>query len=212
MDILETITSHTAALRLPLYAVSVSATRKSDTPIILILHWHGFHRDADASGGEATGALHSVAGSAVQINQRWHDYAVIDRAMLEAAWRLGAWDVERVARPAWWRLNAPASEALAGRRAFADYSDDARQANQAVVLEAPDQQALLDLAARRGYVRWLFRPRKGGLWSQMDGDDRTLDADGGRSAPCPVSPQPDGREPRRKVVYRLGMGKNLLIH
>lgn len=140
MDILETITSHTAALRLPLYAVSLSATQKADTPIMLILHWHGFHRNEAAAG-----ALRSVAGSAMQINQRWDDYAVIDRAMLEAAWRLGAWDVERVARPAWWRLNAPVSEALACRRAFADYSD-VRQAGEAVVVEAPDQQALLELA------------------------------------------------------------------
>ncbi|APX78478.1 diguanylate cyclase [Achromobacter insolitus] len=205
MDILETITSHVAALQLPLYAVSATATQKSDTPIILILHWHGFRRDKGTAG-----ALHSVAGSALQINQRWRDYAVIDHAMLEAAWKLGAWDVERVARPGWWRLNAPVSEALACRRAFADYSD-AREANQAVVVEAPDQQALLDIAARRGYVRWLFRPRKGGLWGQMDGDDRTLDADGGRSAPCPVTLLPDGREPRRKVVYRLGRGRDFLI-
>lgn len=205
MDILETITSHIAALRLPLYAVSLSATQKADTPIMLILHWHGFHRNEAAAG-----ALRSVAGSAMQINQRWDDYAVIDRAMLEAAWRLGAWDVERVARPAWWRLNAPVSEALACRRAFADYSD-VRQAGEAVVVEAPDQQALLELAARRGYVRWLFRPRKGGLWSQTEGDDGTLDADGGRSAPCPVPLQPEGRELRRKVVYRLGRGRSFLI-
>ncbi len=206
MDILETITSHTTALQLPLYAVTLSATRKSDTPIILILHWHGFHRDETS-----TRALHSVAGSAVQINQRWHDYAVIDRAMLDAAWTLGAWDVQRVAKPGWWRLNAPVSEALACRRAFADYSD-AEHGDKAVVLEAPDQERLLDLAARRGYVRWLFRPRKGGLWNQADGDDETLDADGGRSTPCPVPLRPEGRDLSCKVVYRLGRGGNLLIH
>ncbi|MVW77716.1 diguanylate cyclase [Bordetella sp. 02P26C-1] len=205
MDILETITAHTAALRLPLFAVTVSATRKTDTPLMLVMHWHGFRADPDVSG-----ALLSVAGSAVQVNQRWDSYAAIDRAMLDAGWRLGAWEVERIARPAWWRLNAPDSEALACRRAFADYSDT-DYADEAMVVEAPDHQALLDLAARRGYVRWLFRPRKGGVWSQIDGDDGTLDADGGRSMPCPVAPQPDGRELRRRVIYRLGHARQLLI-
>jgi hypothetical protein len=205
MDILETITTHAMALRLPLYAVTVSATRKADTPIMLIMHWHGFRR-----GLEGSGTLQSVAGSAVQINQRWDSYAVIDRAILDAGWRLGAWEVERIARPAWWRLNAPDSEALACRRAFADYSD-IESVDEAVVLEAPDHQALLELASRRGYVRWLFRPRKGGLWKQADADDGTLDADGGRSSPCPVTPQPDGRDLRRKVLYRLGRGRDFLV-
>lgn len=206
MDILETITAHATALRLPLYAVTVSATCKADTPIMLIMHWHGFRRDPEVSG-----ALHAVAGSAVQINQRWENYADIDQAILDAGWHLGAWEVERIARPAWWRLNAPSAEAQACRRAFADYSD-LSCVDEAVVLEAPDHQALLELASRRGYVRWLFRPRKGGLWHELDGDDRTLDPDGGRSAPCPVAPRPDGRELRRKVVYRLGQGRDFLIH
>src|SRR5690606_27889820 len=123
----------------------------------------------------------------------------------------GAWDVERVAEPAWYRLNAPVSEALACRRSFADYSDLPRS-DDAVIVEAPDQQAQLELASRRGYVRWLFRPRKGGVWSQLDEDDCTLDADGGRSAPCPVALQREGRELRRKVLYRLGKGRDFLIH
>ena len=135
---------------------------------------------------------------------------MLDRAIIDAGWAPGAWDVERVARPPWWRLNAPASEAVAGHRAFADYSD-LPPSDDTVVVEAPDQQDLLELAARKGYVRWLFRPRKGGLWRQLDGDDDTLDADGGRTLPCPVPLQPDGRELRRKVLYRLGRGKNFLI-
>lgn len=205
MDIIETIASHTAALRMPLYAVTASAIRKADTPLILTLHWHGFHRDGTADGG-----LRSVAGSAVQLNLRWRDFAVLDRAIIDAGWALGAWDVERLARPPWWRLNAPASEAVAGHRAFADYSD-LPPSDDTVVVEAPDQQDLLELAARKGYVRWLFRPRKGGLWRQLDGDDDTLNADGGRTLPCPVPLQPDGRELRRKVLYRLGRGKDFLI-
>lgn len=156
MDIIETIAAHTRALQRPLYAVTASAIRKADTPLILTLHWHGFHRD-----GEPGRRLRSVAGSAVQLNLRWHDFAVLDRAIIDAGWALGAWDVERVARPPWWRLNAPVAEAVAGHRAFADYSD-LPSVHDPVVVEAPDQRDLIALAARKGYVRWLFRPRKGG--------------------------------------------------
>lgn len=205
MDIIETIAAHTRALQRPLYAVTASAIRKADTPLILTLHWHGFHRD-----GEPGRRLRSVAGSAVQLNLRWHEFAVLDRAIIDAGWALGAWDVERVARPPWWRLNAPVAEAVAGHRAFADFSDLPPE-DDPVVVEAPDQRDLIALAARKGYVRWLFRPRKGGLWRQLDVDDSTLDADGGRALPCPVPLQPDGRELRRKVLYRLGRGNGFLI-
>ncbi|MGE8658959.1 MAG: diguanylate cyclase [Achromobacter sp.] len=203
MDIIETIAAHATALQRPLYAVTASAIRKADTPLILTLHWHGFHR-----GCQAGGAPRPVAGSAVQLNLRWHDFAVLDRAIVDAGWALGAWDVERIARPPWWRLNAPAAEALAGHRAFADYSGPHSEAD-AVVVEAPDQQTLVELAARKGYVRWLFRPRKGGLWRLVDGDDCTLQADGGRVPPCPVPLQAEGPELRRNVIYRLGRGHGL---
>lgn len=94
MDIITTIRTHIAALGLPLYAVSASAVQKADTPILLTLHWHGFTPDRTA----ITKPLRSVAASAMQLNQRWNDVAGIDQAVLEAGWRLGAWDVERVAR------------------------------------------------------------------------------------------------------------------
>lgn len=205
MNIFETIATHAAAQQLPLYAVTVSAIPASDTPVILMLHWHGFHR-ARRAGSETR---QSVAASAVQVNSRWQHPAEIDRAILDAGWKLGAWSVERVARPAWWRLNAPVSEALACKRAFGDYSD-LPDGSAAVLADAPDQRDLLELAARRGYLRWLFRPRKGGLWSQVDGDDCTLDPDGGRSSPCPVQVQPEGRGLRRLVHYRLGRGSYIL--
>jgi len=204
MEIFDTIATHSTAQQLPLYAVTATAIQKSDTPIVVILHWHGFTRDQERA------VRRSVAGSAVQINTRWNEPADIDRAVLDAGWKLGAWDVERVARPAWGRLNAPVSEVVACRRALGDYSDLPGD-EIAVIVDAPDQQELLALAARRGYLRWLFRPRKGGVWSQLDGDDCTLDADGGRSTPCPVVPQPEGRALRRLVRYRLGRGRNILI-
>src|SRR5690606_33193939 len=109
-----------------------------------------------------------------------------DRATLDAAWQLGAWDVERLACRPWWRLGAPDGEALACHRAFGQYPDDD---GGAVMVDAPDRDALLALAARKGYIRWMFRPCKGGIWEDQD-DDGTLAGDHGRALPCPVPPAP----------------------
>ncbi|QYJ23925.1 diguanylate cyclase [Achromobacter sp. ES-001] len=205
MDIFTTIHTHIAALGLPLYAVSASAVQKADTPILLTLHWHGFKPDRTAIAQP----LRSVAASALQLNQRWSHYAEIDEAVLEAGWRLGAWDVERVAHPGWCRLNAPLEEAVACRRAFADYSD-LPGGQERVALEAPDHSALMELAARKGYLRWMFRPRKNGIWNQTDADDATVDAEGGRTQPCPVHAAP-AAQLQKRVTFRLGKAVGIWV-
>lgn len=68
----------------------------------------------------------------------------------------------------------------------------------------------MHLAARRGYVRWLFRPVKGGLWRTLDEPDDTLDADGGRQPPCPVMPEHRRQDGRGRTVYRLGAVHHIL--
>lgn len=69
----------------------------------------------------------------------------------------------------------------------------------------------MQLAARRGYVRWLFRPVKGGVWRTLDEPDDTLDADGGREPPCPVTPEPRRAGGRGRTVYRLGTVHRILL-
>ena len=73
-----------------------------------------------------------------------------------------------------------------------------------VVADAPDADDLVELAARRGYLMWLFRPVRGGIWGEY-ADDATLIEDGGRKLPCPLRPIPPTCEGSRKTVYRFGV-------
>ncbi|MDX3905240.1 MAG: diguanylate cyclase [Pigmentiphaga sp.] len=203
MDVFETISAQVTATRLPIYAVTAATVPRRDTPIILIIHWHGFARETPLRLPGIPVPLRSVAGSALQIEARGEGIEEIEQSLLDAAWQLGAWDLERqVGRP-WWRLGAPASEALAGHRAFGDYPD-ADDGEPGVVMEAPDRDELMRMAAHKGYVRWLFRPRKGGLWGEVADEDSTLDSAGGRALPCPFAPYPLETARAGRAVYRLG--------
>jgi hypothetical protein len=210
MEIFDTISMHSNAMGLPLFAVTVAAAAKADTPMILILHWHGFGRETAVSLPGMPTPRRSVAGSALQINQRWRSVETIDEALLEAAWRLGAWDVERLAGRPWWRLGASDGETLACYRAFGEYPD--REAGQEpVIADAPDREEVMWLAANRGYIRWMFRPRKGGVWGHVADEDCTLEPDGGRSLPCPVRPRSFDMDGARRTVYRLGYVDRIIL-
>jgi hypothetical protein len=210
MDLFETITAHQGAMRLPLYAVTMTAAARVDTPFFLMLHWHGFRRETPVRVPGVAVPARPVAGSAVQIDDHWDSVAALDQAMLEAAWRMGAWEVERATHRPWWRLGAPAGEALACHRAFGDYPD-AEDGPETVIADTPDRRAMMDMAARRGYIRWMFRPRKAGLWAQLDDEDSTVDASGGRALPCPVAPRPWDGGLGSRFVYRLGQVQRLIV-
>lgn len=210
MEILDTISAHSSAMRLPLFAVTVAAAAKADTPMILIMHWHGFGKETSIAIPGIPNPSRPVAGSAVQINQRWNSVESVDQAMLDAAWKLGAWDVERLARRAWWRLGAPDSETLACYRAFGEYPDQ-ELGQEHLVVDAPDREELMWLAANRGYIRWMFRPRKGGVWGHVDDEDCTLDEDGGRSSPCPVRPRSFDTDRAIRTIYRLGYVDRIIL-
>lgn len=207
MEILPSITAQVAAVGLPLYAVTVTALPRPDTPLLLLLHWHGYRREPQR------GRRRAVPGSALQINAPWSVAEEIDRAMLDAAWQLGAWDVERRDRRPWFRVGAPAREALECHQAFGENpfapGDDGH-----LLAEAPDRGEMMRLAARTGYVRWQFRPVRGGLWRDSAEDD-TLGPDGGRAPPCPVepggAPGRTGQEREIRTVYRLGRVSRLVV-
>ena len=200
MDILTSIQAQVDAVRLPLYAVTVTAARRKDTPVLLMLHWHGFCREEATRSRPAR--RRAVPGSALQLNPRWLTLEEIDCAVLDAAWQLGAWDMERSIRRGCNEVGASAREAHECRQAFGDNplapGDEAH-----LVAEAPDREALMQLGARRGYVRWLFRPVREGLWRAGAQDD-TLNAEGGRTPPCPVAPLAVGEPQRTPLVVRLG--------
>jgi len=75
--------------------------------------------------------------------------------------------------------------------------------NSVVVADTPDADDLVEVAARSGYLIWMFRPVRGGIWGDY-ADDATLNQDGGRCPPCPLLPVPPACEGNRKMVYRFG--------
>lgn len=199
----------------PLYAVTLSAVPRPDTPLLLVLHWHGFAAGRSVTLPGVAPPIRSVPGSALQLNDRWQTLEAVEAAIFDAAWQLGAWDVERLQRRGCNDIAAWSREALDCRQAFGELvaapehdigiDDDA----------APDRTDLLMLAARRGYVRWLFRPVRGGL-NGAGSDDASLKGDGTREPPCPVRPTVPfggavrGRPEGTRQRFRLGRGAGLI--
>ena len=119
MNLLQTITEHISAKPLPLVAITVAAVPCPDTPVILTLHWHGFVEEKIIELEEAeTVAYKPIPSSALQVNSRWSDVAMLDRAAMEAGWELGAWDVARAERTGCTRPGADSREALECLQAF----------------------------------------------------------------------------------------------
>jgi hypothetical protein len=212
MNLLGTITEHISAKPLPLVAITVAAVPCPDTPVILTLHWHGFVEEKIIELEEAeTVAYTPIPSSALQVNHRWNDLTMLDRAAMEAGWELGAWDVARAERPGCARPGAKSSEALECLQAFGSFPFGLNDF-QAVITDAPDVTDLIDLAARRGYLMWMFRPVHRGIWAEF-ADDSTLCADGTRTPPCPIESMPPVGHGPAKTVYRFGVpGSSTLIN
>jgi hypothetical protein len=210
MDILERINEQMAATGLPLVGITLAAVPCPDTPVILTLHWHGFIKEklVEADDAEAV-AYTPVPSSALQVNERWRDLIAVDRATMEAAWELGAWDVARAERPACMRRGASSTEALECLQAFGSFPFGIN-GNHVVVSDAPDTDELVQLAAARGYLMWLFRPVSGGIWADY-ADDATLDSEGRRAPPCPHRPIVPTLEGTRKTIYRFGVPASVSI-
>jgi len=204
MEILERIEEQVATTGLPLFAITLAAVPCPDTPVILTLHWHGFIREklADVEQAEPV-SFAPIPSSALQLNDRWRDLAAVDRAAMAAAWELGAWDVQRAERVGCMRPGAESRETLECLQAFGSFPFGVN-GNQLVVCEAPDADDLLEVAARRGYLMWLFRPVRGGIWGDY-ADDATLSESGGRRPPCPHAPIPPVCEGNRRTIYRFGV-------
>ncbi|MBR0565998.1 hypothetical protein J5J83_07715 [Azoarcus sp. L1K30] len=209
MNLLATILDQIGGMRMPLYAVTVTVARAADTPALLMLHWHGFRRTGGDADPQAPMQAQSVPGSALQFNTRWLRVEEIEAEVLDAAWQMGAWDMERRDRRGCETIGASSREALECRQAFGDNpfkpGDEAH-----LIAEAPDRGEMLRVAARKGYVRWQFRPVRDSLWRTLAVDD-TLEADGSRKPPCPVSPRRLTEPERAPEVYRLGRIDHIIL-
>ncbi|WP_443114476.1 diguanylate cyclase [Herbaspirillum seropedicae] len=207
MEIFDDVTAQMEAIRLPLYAISVSAAHAADSPLYLFLHWHGFQRATPLHLPGISIPPRPVPSSLLQVDGPWYSDLLRDEVVLQLAWRLGAWDVRRTYARACNEIGAPPREALQCRQAFGEGDED----HPVTLDETPQgRRDAMQLAARRGYWRWLFHPVKGGLWSQLAQDDETLASDGARAGPCPVAPLPtEGRG--RQTVYRMGRITRLIL-
>lgn len=208
MDLHSTLKSRVAGSDLPLAAVSVTATARPDTPLLLMLHWHGF----EPNSGLDLHTLHVPArprpATALQIDEGWRTAEPIEAGILDAAWRMGAWALERSEQRGCETVGAAPHEAVECRQAFGDYGFCPLPAPALDDL-APDRNALLALGARIGFIRWLFRPLQYGI-TPPPADDATVDSAGTREPPCPLSPRPLQRPWRRaRTVYRFGRGRHL---
>ncbi|MEO8132917.1 MAG: diguanylate cyclase [Betaproteobacteria bacterium] len=211
MDFLGPIRGQMEAVKLPLYAVTVTAVPRPDTPVLLMLHWHGFRRDFLVNSPEANPvAFTSVATSALQLNERWREMETLDLAAMEAGWELGAWDVARHKRRACMRPGADSSEALECLRAFGSYPE-AMGGRDLVIGDVPDADELLQVGANAGYLTWKFRPVAGGIWVDV-ADDLTLVPDGSRAPTCPLMPAPAPDNANSTTIYQFGRGASTLLH
>ena len=206
-SLLDLIEDQLVANRLPVVGVTLAATPHPNTPVVLTLHWHAFVEVKIAEAGEIV-AYQPVPSSALQVNQRWDSFVDLELDALEAAWELGAWDLQRVeARPCH-RAGAPIQESLECQSAFSAPPYEIN-GEPTVVAEAPDSNDLIEAASRAGYVCWQFRPVWCGLWSSVS-EDETLQKGGYRNPTCPLMARPYQPGVARKVVYQLGRQSSLI--
>ncbi len=212
MHLLDSIEAQLISNRLPLVAVTLAAVPYANTPVVLTLHWHGFveTRLAEVTDANVV-AYQAVPSSALQINERWDRFDELENEVLDVAWELGSWDLARTEALPFVRPGADEQESLECMNAFGSLPL-AIDGQPPVVAEVPDAGDLIETAARKGYVQWLFRPVRGGVWAEV-AEDATLEEGGYRNPPCPIIAVPthSGRTLRpRRVVYQFGRSPRLL--
>lgn len=207
MNIFERVAAQIDSVGLPLFGVTLTALPRTDTPVLLMLHWHGFRPEErwDGSPPQRRDPV-AVPGSTLQINERWRTFSELEQAVLDTAWQLGAWSLERHEHRGCNTAGAAQREALECRQAFGELPDW----SDAFVEAAPDRLDLMHTAAKLGYLHWHFRPVSGGMWRSADGDD-TLRPDGGRTLPCPVIPAPLRGGSHTHTRYRLGRIERVIV-
>lgn len=211
MHLLDRIETQLISNRLPLVAVSIAAVPYANTPVVLTLHWHGFveARLADVTDANVV-AYQPVPSSALQLNERWDRLDELENEVLDVAWQLGSWDLARTEALPFIRPGAYEQESFECMGAFGT-PPVLLDGQPPVVAEVPDAEDLIEAAGRNGYLQWVFRPVRGGLWAEVTEDD-TLEEGGYRNPACPYLATPtrlgETREPRR-VVYQFGRSARL---
>ena len=212
MQLLDRIETQLIANRLPLVGITVAAVPYANTPVVLTLHWHGFveTRLADVTDANVV-AYQPVPSSALQVNDRWDKLDELENEVLDVAWELGSWDLARTEALPFVRPGASEQESLECMGMFGTLPL-AIEGQPPIVAEVPDSEDLIEAASRSGYVQWLFRPVRGGVWADV-AEDTTLEEGGYRNPPCPYLAKPArvGRTLRpRRIVYQFGRSDRLV--
>ena len=209
MHLLDCIETQLVCNRLPLVGITVAAVPYANTPFVLTLHWHGFveTRLADVTDANVV-AYQSVPSSALQLNERWDRFEELDNAVLDVAWELGAWRLERLEALPFIRPGATADESARCLGAFGS-PPVLIDGQPPVVAECPDSPSLIEAASRSGYYEWLFHPVRGGVWAERN-EDSTLQEGGYRNPPCPYLSTPTRPGRPRRVIYQLGRSDRLV--
>ena len=206
MHLLDRIETQLISNRLPLVAISVAAVPFANTPVVLTLHWHGFVETRLAEVPDAAVVSYqAVPSSALQVNERWDGLEQLENEVMDVAWELGSWDLARTEALPFVRPGAPQQESVECMGAFGSLPL-AIDGQPPIVSDVPDAPELIEAASRAGYVHWLFRPVRSGVWAEV-AEDLTLQEGGYRNPPCPylASPTRVGRARRsRKTVYQFG--------
>jgi hypothetical protein len=211
MELLDRIETQLISNRLPLVGITVAAVPYANTPVVLTLHWHGFveTRLAEVPDADVI-AYQPVPSSALQVNDRWDQLDQLENEVLDVAWELGSWDLARVEALPFVRPGASQQESVECMGAFGA-PPIAIEGQPPVVAEVPDANELIEAASRAGYLQWVFRPVRGGVWAEV-AEDVTLQEGGYRNPPCPYlsTPARVGRTLRpRRVVYQFGRAPGL---
>lgn len=211
MELLDRIETQLISNRLPLVGITVAAVPYANTPVVLTLHWHGFveTRLAEVPDADVV-AYQPVPSSALQVNDRWDQLDQLENEVLDVAWELGSWDLARVEALPFVRPGASQQESVECMGAFGA-PPIAIEGQPPVVAEVPDANELIEAASRAGYLQWVFRPVRGGVWAEV-AEDVTLQEGGYRNPPCPylATPARVGRTLRpRRVVYQFGRAPGL---
>ncbi|QJR12969.1 hypothetical protein DSM104443_04063 [Usitatibacter rugosus] len=208
MHLLDCIETQLVCNRLPLVGVTVAAVPYANTPFVLTLHWHGFveTRLADVTDANVV-AYQPVPSSALQVNERWDHFEELDHEVLNTAWELGAWRLERTEALPFVRPGATEQESMRCLGAFGT-PPVLIEGQPPIVAECPDSEDLIEAASRSGYYEWIFHPVRGGLWTERN-EDSTLQEGGYRNPPCPYLSAPIRPGRNRRVVYQLGKSERI---
>lgn len=206
MHLLDHIETQLISNRLPLVAVTLAAVPYANTPVVLTLHWHGFVETRLANVTDANVvAYQAVPSSSLQVNDRWDRVGELEEEILEVAWELGSWDLARTEALPFVRAGASEQESLECMGAFGSLPITL-DGQAPFISEVPDADGLIEAAGRSGYLQWMFRPVRGGVWADV-AEDATLQDGGYRNPPCPIlstPPQLPRTRRARRVVYQFG--------